>query len=190
MKILEFLQNRTSIPAKLLQDPAPGKNEIRQMIKAALAAPDHAALRPWKFIIIEGEAREKLGDLFVTASRNREPDLDREKLERQRDKPMRSPVIIAVTAKITENHPKTPVVEQVLSAGAAAQQILLAANALGYGSIWLTGPNAEDVSVKKALGLEEQDRIVGFIYLGTSRIPKPNIIRPDVDEYMEYWNPA
>ncbi|MCB1755141.1 MAG: nitroreductase [Gammaproteobacteria bacterium] len=187
MSTLEFLQQRTSIPAKLLTEPAPNRAELREMIKAAVAAPDHAALQPWRFILIEGEARRKLGDIFADATRAREPDMDEEKIERQREKPLRAPMIITVVCKITENHPKTPEIEQLLSAGAAAQQLMLAANALGYDAIWLTGPNSADETVKTALGITRKDRIVGFIYLGTSSIAKPNVRRPEPDAFLESW---
>lgn len=187
MTPLEFLQQRTSIPAKLLVEPAPDATQLREIIKAAVAAPDHGALRPWRFIVVEGDARKKLGDIFAKATHAREPDMDEEKVERQRLKPLRSPMILTVVCSITENHPKTPEVEQLLSAGAAAQQAMLAANALGFGAIWLTGPNAFDEQVKTALGVETKDRIVGFLYLGTSSISRPQVRRPDPDDFLESW---
>lgn len=187
MTALEFLQNRASIPAKFLSEPAPDKSQLREILNAAVAAPDHAALRPWQFIVIEGESRQRLGDVFVEAAKNREPDMPAEKLEGQRSKPLRSPMIVTVVAKITPNHPKTPETEQILSAGAAAQQLMLAANAMGFGAIWLTGPNAEAVEVKNALGLAEQDHIVGFVYLGTPTIDRPKARRPDPDDFTRWW---
>lgn len=187
MTVLEFLQDRASIPAKLLSEPAPDKAQLREILRAAVAAPDHAALRPWRFIVIEGQSRNRLGDVFVEAAKNREPDMPVEKLEAQRSKPLRSPMIVAVAAEITPDHPKTPATEQILSAGAAAQQLMLAANAMGFGAIWLTGPNAEAPEVKTALGFEPKDHIVGFIYLGTASIERPLVRRPDPDDFTHWW---
>jgi len=187
MTELAFLQQRASIPAKYLTEPGPDDDQLNAIVTAGLAAPDHAAMRPWRFIVIRGDARNVLGDVFYTAAKNREPDMDPAKLQRVKDKPLRSPVIVAVVATITPNHPKTPEIEQILSAGAAAQQILLAANAAGFGSVWLTGPNTEAPEVKSALGVSEADVIVGFLYLGTSSIKPPKPARPDIANHLSFW---
>lgn len=189
MNNLQFLQSRTSIPAKLLGEPKPNAEQLDEILKAAVAAPDHGCLRPWRFIIIEGDARKKLGDVFAKAAITRDPTLDAAQVERQREKPLRSPTILTVVCSIHENHAKVPVLEQILSAGTAAHQAMLAANALGFGAIWLTGPNAFDESVKAALNINEKDQIIGFIYLGTATIAKPNIQRPDAKKYTEFWLP-
>ncbi len=187
-EMLLDLQQRQSTPADLLGDPAPDDNQIAEIIKAGMAAPDHARLKPWRFIVIRGEARQKLGDLFVEATSRREPDMPADKLEKQRGKPLRSPLIIASVATITEDHPKTPVVEQILSAGAATQLMQLAATALGFGSIWLTGPNAADDSVKSALGIKPGDELVGFLYIGTARNKKPPADQAKLADHVSYWN--
>jgi nitroreductase len=187
MTTLDFLQRRASIPAKFLSEPAPSATELTDIIKAAVAAPDHANLKPWRFIIIKGSSRKKLGEVFMQATRLREPNMDEEKIKRQGEKPLRSPMIMAVVCKITKNHPKAPELEQLLSAAAAMQQAQLAANALGYGAIWLTGPNAFDAHVKSALKVDEKDQIIGFLYLGTSSIASPKVKRPDPNTFVEYW---
>lgn len=184
---LAFLQQRVSIPAKFLVEPGPNEEQLTEIATAGVAAPDHAALRPWRFIVIRGEARNALGEVFVKATRAREPDMDPDKLQRTGEKPLRSPVILTVVATVTPDHPKTPEIEQVVSAGAAAQQMLLAANALGFGSVWLTGPNAEAPEVKQALGLEASDVIVGFLYLGTSTIKPPKPARPEANAHLTFW---
>jgi len=186
MNTLELLQNRKSTPAKCLTEPAPTTEEIELIIIAALAAPDHCALKPWEFIIIKGEARHRLGQLLAEASQHREPSLPMDKINRQKDKPLRSPMIIVVVAKIAKNHDKVPELEQLLSAGVAANQILLASNTLGYDGIWLSGPNAFEDSLKKGLGIETKDAIVGFIYLGTSTL-KHNHRKPiDPKPFIRY----
>ena len=187
MDMLEQLHNRVSTPANMLVEPAPDDAQIEEIVRAGLAAPDHAKMRPWKFIVIRGDARVSLGNLFAQATAEREPDMAAEKLDKQRSKPLRSPLIIAVSATITPGHPKTPVIEQILSAGSALQLMQLAATAMGFGSIWLTGPNASDASIKAALGIAEQDELVGFLYLGTAEVTKEVPQRAAVSEHLEYW---
>ncbi len=185
--MIEFIQQRVTFPANALKEPAPDRDQLNSILKCAMSAPDHAMMRPWAFIVIEGEARAKLGEVFAAATKLREPDVSDKKLEAIAAKPLRSPLIITVVAKITENHPKTPVVEQILSAGAAAQQMSLGANALGFGAAWLTGPNTYDANVKTALGIETTDEIVGFLYIGTPSMSKPARPRPDPADFVHYW---
>ncbi len=186
--MISQLQDRVSYPARSLAEPAPDKEQLNEILKCAVSAPDHAQMRPWRFIVIEGEARAHLGKVFMMATEQREPNISAEKLQSVSQKPLRSPMIITVVAKITKDHPKTPVVEQILSAGAAAQQISLGANALGFGAVWLTGPNTNDRMVKLALGVEADDEIVGFIYIGTPTMNKPRRPRPDPAEFVTHWH--
>lgn len=188
MDMLELLHKRQSTPARLLAEPAPSDDDIAAMVRAGLAAPDHARMRPWRFMVIRGDARNKLGEIFYQATAKREPDMPGEKLDKQRDKPLRSPLILVTIAKITPDHPKTPEIEQILSAGAAMQLMQLAASSLGYGSIWLTGPNAQDSFVKEALGISAGDEIVGFLYLGTATQTREAVARADLNDHLEYWS--
>lgn len=189
---LKSLFERVSIPANLLVDPAPAPGDVQQMVQAALSAPDHGGLRPWRFITIAGEARHKLGEVFAEAARRAAPEVGEKELDAVRKKPLRSPMILAVVAAVRE-HPKIPEHEQVFSACAAAQNVLLAANALGYGAIWLTGPFAENDWVGERLGLAPAERIVAFIYLGT---PAPEAAmarkkiqnRPRAADFMVNWS--
>jgi nitroreductase len=157
-----------------LGDPAPDETVERKIIAAALRAPDHGRLRPWRFLSIRGEGREQLGAVMASALQRRDPATPPDILERERLKPLRAPLIIAVAARIAR-HPKIPPIEQLLSAGAAAQNIMIACHALGFGAMWKTGEAAYDPGVKKALGLEPLDEIVGFLYIGTPKaVPKPS----------------
>jgi len=183
MDAIEALVTRKS--SAMLTTPAPSKDDLKTMMQAAVRAPDHCRLRPWRFIVIEGAAREKLGRIFEEALKVREPDATEAMLQKERGKPMRAPLVIAVIAKI-EVHPKVPEVEQILSAGAAAQNIMLAAHALGYAGIWRTGKTCFDPQVNAALGAAETDQIVGFLYLGTAeRVPV--LLEEPVDAYVEIW---
>lgn len=184
MDAIEALVTRKS--SAMLTAPAPGKEDLRIMMQAAVRAPDHCRLRPWRFIVVDGDAREKLGGIFEEALKARNPDATEPMLEKEKGKPLRAPMVIVVIARI-EEHPKVPKVEQILSAGAAAQNIMLAAHALGFAGIWRTGKTCFDPKVNAALGASEADQIVGFLYLGTAeRIP----VLPDesVDEYVEIWD--
>lgn len=187
MPTLSFLQQQISIPAKQLIEPAPSKAQLEQILQAAMSAPDHGPLRPFRFLIIQGDARERLSEVFVEATRKRDPQVDDETLLKQQSKPLRSPMIIVVIARLDDN-PKIPHIEQILSAGSAAQHIQLACRSLGFGSIWLTGDNCYDMTVNEALGLDLQERIVGFIYVGT---PAPDAItskaRASASTITDYW---
>ncbi len=185
--MISLLQDRVSYPANTLAEPAPNKEQLTQILKCAMSAPDHAKMQPWRFIIIEGDARTKLGEVFAKATAQRDPEVSDKKLKMIAEKPLRSPMIITVVATITPDHPKTPVIEQLLSAGAAAQQLSLGANALGFGSVWLSGANTYDNNVKAALGVDAIDEIVGFIYVGTPTMKKPNRPRSDPAEFVSYW---
>jgi len=188
MDHITFLQQRYSTPAKQLLEPAPSQTELEQILQAAVAAPDHGGLHPWQFLIIKGEARQKLGDLMARCYQQRHPQASSEQVERQRTKPLRSPLIITVVAKIQQN-PSVDKLEQILSAGAACQQILLAAQALGYGAIWLSGESIFDWNINDGLGLGFDDQIVGFLYLGTESQSRKAPQRPAVRNFIHDWTP-
>jgi nitroreductase len=180
---------RHSTPAKELTDPAPDDAQLSQIIEVAMHAPDHGRLCPYRFITIRGDARHALAEVFAAAVKRRDAEVSEAYVAKQRDKPLRSPLIVVVVASLTDN-PKIPQVEQMLSAGAAAHNVLLASNAMGFGSIWLTGDNAYDSGVCKALGLASSEKIIGFIYLGTEKRIWPSPPKPDVDEKITRWDKA
>ena len=180
MDALVALHTRTSAPR--LEAPAPGGEALDQILLAALRAPDHAMLRPWRFLVVEGDARSKLGQLFVDALQPKTP----EEADKLRASPLRAPMIIIAAAAVKEN-PKVPAIEQIESCAAAVQNMSLAIHALGFGSIWKTGKPAYDPRVKVALGLKETDAIVGYLYVGTPTMrdrPAPVL---NVGDYVEHW---
>ena len=180
------LLNRHSTPAKALTDPAPDEAQLKQILKIAMTAPDHGRLHPYRFISIRGEGRNRLSDLFGRAVQQRNPQVEAEYLKKQKDKPLRSPLIVVVVASLIES-PKIPEIEQMLSAGAAAHNILLASNALGFGSVWLTGDNAYDELVRSELEITANEKIIGFIYLGTPRLDIPPRPVPRIDNFLSSW---
>jgi len=163
-EILQFLQHRNSSPR--LVEPAPSAAEMDEIFRAALRVPDHAWLRPWRFITIAGERRHDFGLVLERCLRQRNPQVEEPALQKARASTLRAPLLVVVVARLTE-HPKVPALEQRLSAGCAAQAILLAAEASGYAGIWRTGDAAFDPAVMSALGLAANEEIIGFIYLGS-----------------------
>jgi nitroreductase len=146
-------------------EPAPTAEQLKTMLEAAGRAPDHKRLKPWRFIVLEGERKREISEVMAASLLAREPGIDEAKLTKERGKLERAPVVIAVaTARLETSLP----FEELLAATAAAiQNLLLVATDLGLGSMWRTGDTAYDSAVKVALGLSEQDFISGFVYLGT-----------------------
>lgn len=174
MDLLEGIQSRTS-PLKLAA-PAPNAAQLEQIIRAGTRAPDHGRLRPWRFTVLEGAAREKLGEAMANSLRTRVPSSTQEHLDAEKGKAMRAPVVILVGAKISKG--KIPEIEQVCAAAAAVQNMLLAAQALGFGAQWKTGAAAYDAGVKALCGLAPEDHIVAIVYLGTVTSPGPLVEAP------------
>ena len=182
------LLTRQSVPPRQVDGPAPSQAEIDDMLAAAVCAPDHGAIRPWRFHVIQGDALNRLGDIFVEALKKREPGAPPETIEKEQSRPLRAPFIIVACAKIDQSRiDKIPALEQIVAVGSACQNILLAAHDMGYGAIMLTGANARDPHVKAAFGLGEADEIVGFIYIGTPSGPIFEKERPDPSEFTTIW---
>jgi nitroreductase len=181
---LELLLGRDS--ALRLEEPGPDAAALDTIFRSALRAPDHGRLRPWQFVLISQDQRERFGAVMADALQAREPNAPPEFLARERQKALRAPVIIVVAAQLKPSD-KIPEVEQIISAGAAAQNIMLAAHALGFGAMWRTGAPAYDASIKQALGLSVNDTIIGFIYIGTRVGGSSPLPRPEPDEFVAVW---
>jgi nitroreductase len=184
---LDVLKTRTT--AKDFAASAPAADVVKQALEAAVAAPDHGRMRPWRFILIEGDARKAFGAVLADAYKRRKPDATGPELEREAAKPVRSPLLIVVAAKLAER-PGVPEVEQLLATGAAVQNLTLALHAQGYASAWKTGEPAYDPHVKQALGLDPNDAIVAFLYVGMPGPALPPRPKPAADEYVRYWTSA
>ena len=185
MQAIDAILNRRS--ARTLTDPAPDEGALELLLECACRAPDHGRLRPWRLIVIRGAARERLGELMAEQLRRKQPDASDDSLQRERQKPLRAPLIIAVAAACNAAA-RIPAIEQILAAGAAAQNIMLAATALGFGSMWKTGDVAYDDAAKSALGLQPTDTIVGLLYIGTApdgAVPPP--ARGQWQDRPTYW---
>ena len=185
MDAITLLNHRNSEPR--LTKPGPDRDALLQILGAAARAPDHGRLRPWRFLLIEGKARYRLGELFVSALQARKPDATPEEIKKTEEAPLRAPIVIAVIARL-QDHAKVPKIEQLLSAGCAAHGILLAAQALGFGAIWRTGENCYDDNVKTGLGLSDNEEMVGYIYVGSPLgVPKP-VPEIRVEDLLQVWD--
>jgi nitroreductase len=187
MDALDLLLNRVSVTR--LADPAPNAAQLDLIFRAALRAPDHGQLRPWRFLTVQGDAREHLGEVFVEALGLRQPDAAEEALRKAQKMPLRAPMVLVVIARVLP-HPKIPDSEQVLAVACAAHGVLLAAHAQGLGAVWRTGEFAYDRHVAQQLGLAENERVLGFIYLGT---PEGNLRTPpelDPRSFVNQWDRA
>jgi nitroreductase len=187
MDAIEALRTRYS--GRALTEPAPSGAALEIILECASRAPDHGRLRPWRFILIESAQRAAFGDLLAAHARRMRPASTPEALERERQKAFRAPLIVVVAA-VPVAEAKIRVVEQLLAAGAAAQNIMLAAFAQGFNAMWKTGDAAYDEDVKRAFGLQPRDSIVGFLYLGTDSGERPTAARPSWREKTQVWSPT
>lgn len=189
MEIFEALLGRESVSPKHLTAPAPSEADRQRAFQAAMTAPDHGAIRPWRFLVVEGEGLERLGDLYAESVRRAEPDADPAVAETARGKALRSPLLIVCAAVTRSDHPKVPPVEQIASAACATQNLLTAFHALGYGAMLVTGPRAYDAYVKEELGFAPDDHIVGFLHVGTASPERggKSKKRPDVAHHVRSW---
>tara|TARA_B110000003_G_scaffold70578_1_gene71968 strand:+ start:579 stop:1136 length:558 start_codon:yes stop_codon:yes gene_type:complete len=185
LETLQAIQTRNSIPR--LEDPAPTAEQMFEVYKGALRAPDHARLRPWKFIEVRGDSREKLSNAFLETAYSLNKDLGESEIEKLKQAPYRAPMLIILAADI-KNHPKVPQIEQIISMGAAAQNILLGIHAIGYSAVWRTGKMAFNPEITKALGLETNFEVIGYLYVGTSSGKEKPIPDLEVKDFLEVWS--
>lgn len=182
-----FIASRRSSSPKALAGPGPSDTEIDAMIRAAVAAPDHGRLRPWRFLHIADAGRDALGELFVEAKVRQSPDCTAADLERERDRAARAPGLIAVVSRPDPDHSHVPVSEQLISVGAAIQNILLVAHACGYGARMVSGTKTRDRILCTALGLTDEEDLIGFICIGHSTRTPKTPPRADLADVLTRW---
>jgi len=180
---LDLLLGRRSVGA--LDDPAPTGRDLDLILDLGLRAPDHGRLRPWRFVLIRGDARTAFADRLVAAARRRDPAAPQALLDRYRAWPLRTPLLIGVGAVVRAGH-VIPESEQILSAGAAAMNMLNAIHLLGYAGMWVTGANAYDPGINASLGFEAPSRLVGFLAVGTPRATAV-MERPSRADHVVEW---
>jgi nitroreductase len=165
MELFDAINSRSS--AAKLTEPGPTAEHLQLLREAVGHAPDHGRMKPWRFIAVNGSEREAFARAAAEAKRSRVLTLTEEQIESEREKLRRSPCIVVLGCAVIKDNPKVPEIEQVVAVGAAAQNLFLAANALGYGVMWKTGAAAYDSRVKTAVGLDPDDHIVAILHLGT-----------------------
>src|SRR5215472_14498483 len=178
-----LLLSRRSGSAKAMTGPGPDDGQLKTILRAASRVPDHGKLFPWRFIVIQGDGRKRLGDILVESLRAEEPALSSERAEVELGRFLRAPVVLGVVSRVREGIP-IPEWEQILSAGAACQTMLIAAHALGFVANWITEWPAYHPIVKERLGLKPGERIAGFVYIGTSAVPLEERVRPDLSRIV------
>ena len=185
-EVIDFLLNRRSVTARNLTDPGPSEEDLDKILRAAHRVPDHGKLGPWRFIILKGDARIKFGKILGAAYQKENPDAFEELIEVEKERFQRAPVVVAVTSRITPEH-KIPEWEQTLSSGAACMNMLNAAHALGLAAQWITEWPAYNDDVARALGAGEEERIAGFIYIGTAVQSPDERTRPEINDIVTDW---
>lgn len=187
MEALDALLNRVSAPR--LVEPAPTAEQREVLFAAALRAPDHGQLRPYRFLSIEGDARNRLGEVLAQAVQSQGGEVTEAALDKARAMPLRAPLVVVVIARL-QDHVKVPKTEQLITAGCAAHAIELAAYAQGVGAVWRTGELSHAPLVTAALGLQEGEEIIAFLYLGTPLKEMRDAPKVDTAEFVKVWSAA
>lgn len=181
--IIELLKTRRSVKPMEMAGPGPSPAELETILALGARVPDHGKLVPWRFIVFEGDARAKAGDIFASIFKENNLTATVDQVEAERKKFMHAPLVIAVVSR-ARPHVKIPLWEQELSAGASAMNIVIAANALGYVASWLTGWVAFDRNALDALGLAPDEKIAGFVHIGRPTRPVEDRDRPNLADIV------
>lgn len=186
---LACLDRRRSTPARHLADPAPNHATLQRMLASAVRVPDHGKRVPFRFVTVRGDARHALGERLAARSRERDPAVADAVVDKDRQRFSLAPLVVTVVARLGLDE-KIPEQERLLSAGSVCFALLQAAQALDFGAVWLTGWPAYDPVVHDWLGLGADERVVGFIHIGTPTLEAPERERPDPVELLTEWTPA
>lgn len=187
--LVDLLHSRRSVAPKRLAAPGPDEAALREIIGAALTAPDHCGLRPWKFLLVSTGQRERLGDLFAREKLEHEPGACAEDVDKERARAHNAPTLIAVLLEKVEGHPKVPVSEQLVSLGAAVQNLLLAAHAKGFGAMLTSGRKVASPMIQSAFCANPSQMLIGFISIGTpTEMPRPRR-ETHIEAHFDVWKP-
>ena len=186
---LDLLNERRSVPSRHLGGPAPDAAQLDRLLTAAIRVPDHGKLTPFRLLAVRGDARARLGAALADIHRGAEPDAPPAAIDKDRERFNHAPLIVAVIARLDDTHSKVPAQEQLLSAGCVAYNLLLGAQALGFGAQWLTGWAAYDRDVATLLGLGPHERVIAFVHIGTAKeqAPEQDRGRPALGDVYSEW---
>jgi len=191
--IFDFLAQRSSTPISAISGPAPEGEELAALLKVAARVPDHGRLTPWRFILYRGDACLKVGEYLAQRAEEIEGPMPEGRKEKELTRFSRAPLVVGVVSSPVA-HERIPEWEQFLSAGAVAMNLCTAANALGYASNWITNWYSDDASARAFLGLAPNERVAGFVHIGTAANKMPERPRADMDkivtEYSGPWTQA
>ena len=180
---IELLKSRRSVKPREMTGPGPSAAEIETILTIGARVPDHGKLVPWRFILFEGDARERAGELIARVYASKNPGAPASDIEVEKRRLTDAPLVIGVVS-LTKQHPKVPPWEQELSAGASAMNIVTAATALGYGACWLTGWFAFDRDVLDGFGLKPDEKLAGLIHIGRPTRPSEDRPRPVLSQLV------
>lgn len=183
---LACLDRRRSTPARHLAEPAPDHATLLRMLASAVRVPDHGKRVPFRFVTVRGDARHALGERLAVRSRERDPAAADAVVEKDRVRFSLAPLVVTVVARLGHDE-KIPEQERLLSAGSVCFALLQAAQALDFGAVWLTGWPAYDPMVHDWLGLGADERVAGFIHIGTPTLEAPERERPDPAALLTEW---
>jgi nitroreductase len=182
---IDLLTSRRSVLAAQLVEPGPDPDALRTMLEAAVRVPDHGRLTPWRLQVVGKAAQAELGELFVSEFARSEPEAGEDRLQLERIRPQRSPVLVVVSSHTQRGH-AIPEVEQLLSCGNVCMNLLHAATALGFAAQWVTNWPAYSPAIKAALGIPEDEHLVGFVHIGTPKSAPSERARPDLDDVVRF----
>lgn len=185
--IIDWIKSRRSIANLTL--PAPNQQQIEAAIQCAMTAPDHKKLKPWRFIVTQGQARHEFGRALLAAAEAKalreNKELDEATLNKTVNMPLRAPMIITVVTRM-QYHEKVPMFEQLLSTGAAVQNLILALKAEGFSTVWRTGLLSNEPAVKSYFNVGSEDYIAAFVYTGSSPCDLPVRDKIDIQQFVQY----
>ncbi|SIQ11421.1 Nitroreductase [Rhizobium sp. RU20A] len=181
----DYLATRRSIPAFQMAEPGPARAEVEEMLTLASRVPDHGKLAPWRFIVYRGAERTRISEALAKIAMGDKPTLSDEMVKVEKTRLTRAPVVVAVISRAAP-HAKVPEWEQVMSAGAVCLNLLMAANALGFSSNWLTEWYAFDERAFPILGVEPGEKVAGFIHIGTATVPPTERPRPALADIVTW----
>lgn len=187
LETLDLLLRRRSLLAKEIVAPGPAAEQIQQLLQIGARVPDHGVLAPWRFLIFEGQARFAIGETLAAVFAKANPAASEEQVNFERQRFSRVPLVIGVISR-PDREARIPEWEQILSAGAVCQNILIAANAMGFASQWLTEWYAYDAEIAQKLGLAQNEKVAGFIFLGTAGKDPAERRRPHLEGLIEHWS--
>ncbi len=183
---IDFLLSRKSAPISVIREPAPNDAELDAMIRIATRVPDHGLLQPWRFIVYRGSVRQDIGEFFARRAGEIEGELTPQRIEQEKARFTRAPLIVGVVS-VPREHPRIPDWEKFLSGSNAAFALLLAAHAYGYNGNWVSNWYADDAPSRAFLGLAPEERVIGFVHIGTVDVKVPDRQRPEPSSVMSNY---